>query len=93
LLGGRFKIGKAKYYVQIQPVGFRFTKFKFENTSMTFLFDWTLRLGIIVISKAQTKSFEELKKMADAAWDRVWDGAGWKSDPRKGGDPIGSKSA
>ena len=50
---------------------------------MTFLFDWTLRLGIIVISKAQTKSFEELKKMADAAWDKEWDGAGWKTDPKK----------
>ena len=86
LLGGRYKIGKAKYYVQIQPVGFRFTKFKFENTSMTFLFDWTLRLGIIAISKAQTKSFEELKKMADAAWDKEWNGAGYKSDPKKGGD-------
>ena len=53
---------------------------------MAFLFDWTLRLGIIAISKSQTKSFEELKKMADAAWDKKWAGAGYKTDPRKGGD-------
>ena len=72
----------------IKPVGFRFTKYIFEKTSMAYIYDWTLCLGIFIISKWPTKSFEELKKMADAAWDKEWNGAGYKSDPKKGGDPI-----
>ena len=84
MLGGRFKIGKAKYDVLILPVGFRFTKFNFNKTSMTFLYDWTIRLGIIAISKWQTKSFAELKKLADAAWEKKWAGSGYKSDPKDG---------
>ena len=88
MLGGRYKIGKAKYDMLIKPVGFRFTKYKFENTSMTYIYEWTLRLGIIVISKWQTKSYAELKKIADAVWEIVWDGTGLKTDPKKGGEPI-----
>ena len=87
MLGVRFKLGKAKYDMLIKPVGFRFTKYKFEKTSMAYIYDWTLQLGIIMISKWQTKSFKELKKMADAAWEIVWDGAG-VDFPNKGGDQI-----
>ena len=86
MLGVRFKIGKGKYDMLIKPVGFRFTKYRFEKTSMAYIYDWTLCLGIFVISKWPTKSFEELKKMADAAWDKEWNGAGYKSDPKKVGD-------
>jgi len=83
MIGHRFIIRNVKYDVLLKLVGFRFTKFKFENTSMTFLFDWTLRLGIIAISKWQTKSFNELKKMSDIAWNKKW-----KKERKKGGEII-----
>ena len=84
MLGVRFKIGKGKYDMLIRPVGFRFTKYRFEKTSMAYIYDWTLCLGIFIISKWQTKSFEELKKMADAAWEIVWDGAGVDFPKKRG---------
>lgn len=92
MLKHRFIINKVKYDVILMLVGFGFTKFSFKRTSMTFLFDWTLRIGIIAISKWQSKTFKELKKMSDAAWDEKWKGAGHASDPklkvRKGSEVI-----
>jgi len=59
--------------LNIGLIGFGFTKYSFKNTSLTFLYDWTLRAGIIAITKHQTKSFEELKGISDKIWDKKYD--------------------
>jgi len=51
--------------LNIGLIGFGFTKYSFKNTSLTFLYDWTLRAGFIAITKHQTKSFDELKIICD----------------------------
>jgi len=77
----QLKILKLKYDLIFGILGFGFHRFSFKNTSMTFLFDWTLRLGLVAIRKWQSKSFEELKKISDLAWDEKWKRAGYASDP------------
>ena len=80
----QLKILKVKYDFIFGILGIGFCRFSFKNTSMTFLFDWILRLGLVAITKWQTKSFEELKKIADLAWDKKWKRAGYTSDPKLG---------
>ena len=78
----QLKILKVKYDFIFGILGIGFRRFSFKNTSMTFLFDWTLRLGLVAIIKWQTKSFEELKKIADIEWDKKWKQAGYTTDPK-----------
>ena len=80
----QFKIFKVKFDLMFGFVGFGFTKYSFKKTSMTFLWDWNIRLGIIGLVKWQSKSFEELKKMSDIAWDIKWKQTGYTTDPRLG---------
>jgi len=84
MVGHRFIIREVKYDLFLGLIGFGFCKYSFKKTSLTFLFDWALRLGIIGIQKWQSKEFKELKKMADVAWDEKWKEAGYKADPKKG---------
>jgi len=78
----QLKILKVKYDLIFGILGIGFNKFSFKNTSWTFLFDWTLSLGLVAIRKWQSKSFEELKKISDLAWDEKWNQAGYASDPK-----------
>ena len=78
----QFKILKVKFDLMFGFVGFGFTKYSFKKTSMTFLWDWNIRFGIIGLIKWQTKSFEELKKESDIAWDKKWKQAGYTNDPK-----------
>lgn len=55
---------------------------------MTYLWVWRLRLGIFEILKWQTKSFDELKRESDLAWDKKWGKVGYKIDPKKGGKIV-----
>lgn len=80
----QFKIFKVKFDLMFGSVGFGFTKYSFKKTSMTFLWDWNIRFGIIGLVKWQTKSFKELKREADIAWDEKWKQAGYATDPKKG---------
>jgi len=59
--------------LNIGLIGFGFTKYSFKNTSLTFLYDWTLRAGIIAITKHQTKSFKELKGVHDMEWNKKFE--------------------
>ena len=68
----RFWLNKVRYDIFFGLVGFGFLKYSFKKTSMTFLFDWTLRLGIICIQKWQSKKFNELKCESDKIWDEKW---------------------
>lgn len=61
----KVRVFRVSFDIYIDWVGIGFTKFSFKRTSMTFLFDWCLRLGFIAIRKRQTKSFQELKRMSD----------------------------
>lgn len=78
----QFKILKVKFDLMFGFVGFGFTKYSFMKTSMTFLWDWNIRFGIIGLIKWQSKSFEELKKMSDIAWDEKWKRAGYAANPK-----------
>ena len=80
----QFKISKVKFDLMFGFVGVGFTKYSFKKTSMTFLWGWNIRLGIIGLIKWQTKSFGELKKMSDTAWDEKWKQAGYTTDPKLG---------
>lgn len=73
---------KVKYDLYFGTMGFGFCKYSFRKTSMTFLWDWNIRFGIIGLIKWQSKSFNELKKMSDLAWDEKWKGEGYKTDPK-----------
>lgn len=70
----KVRVFGVKFDIYIDWVGIGFTKFSFKRTSLTFLFDWTLRLGFIAIRKRQTKDFQELKRMSDM--DNVYENKG-----------------
>ena len=69
----QLKLFKVKYDINIGLIGFGFKNYSFKNTSFAFLYDWTLRAGVIAITKHQTKSFEELKKIHDIGWDKKFE--------------------
>jgi len=65
-------LNHVRYDIFFGLLGFGFLKYSFKKTSMTFLFDWTLRLGIICIQKWQSKKFNELKLESDKMWNEKW---------------------
>jgi hypothetical protein len=52
----------------MENIGFGFIKYSFKKTSMTYLWDWYIKLGIIGLQKWQSKDFKELKKISDKVW-------------------------